>query len=389
MAFRSAHRPPGIVVVAASDTPDAKRRGAQYRCDGVADQVEVQAAIDSIPDGGKVLLLEGTYNLTATVNLIADLILEGEGRATVVSKSGNSPAIQATNVAGVIVRDLLVDGPGTAQTSGHGVVLSGVTDGAVEGVEVTDCRDGIRLTGSSARCRVTRCRVRVCNVGIRAGDTNDTGADLAVVDNLVGLGAGNAPTSEGISTRVPRTQIMNNRLLNCTGIAIQVIAGLPGANDCAVVGNFIRGDGAGNPADGIRVAPDRVLVQGNTVLQVGVGLRFTGGARCVVVGNLFDLSWNSAIVTAGGYHLIVGNHILRSGQQTHNTFAAVRVQGTKESIQANAIKHAGEAVQAIYGISIEGAVDAFVTDNDLRESGFTASLNNAGVGTVTISANQI
>ncbi len=53
-------------VVAASDSAASSKKQADYVCDGVDDQVEIQAAIDALPaNGGKVLLLEGTFILDA------------------------------------------------------------------------------------------------------------------------------------------------------------------------------------------------------------------------------------------------------------------------------------------------------------------------------------
>jgi hypothetical protein len=56
----------GTVVVAAANTHAG--HNAHFICDGVADQVEVQAAVDSLPAGkGQVVLLEGDYNFNGTV----------------------------------------------------------------------------------------------------------------------------------------------------------------------------------------------------------------------------------------------------------------------------------------------------------------------------------
>ena len=63
-------------VVAASDSLHKER--ADYVCPGVDDQVVIQAAIDALPSGGKITLLEGTYNFGARININTDnIILEG------------------------------------------------------------------------------------------------------------------------------------------------------------------------------------------------------------------------------------------------------------------------------------------------------------------------
>ncbi len=56
--------PDFTITVAASDTKPPARRRAHFVCDGVGDQVEIQAAIDFLPvAGGTVRLLAGQYNL--------------------------------------------------------------------------------------------------------------------------------------------------------------------------------------------------------------------------------------------------------------------------------------------------------------------------------------
>jgi len=54
-------------------------------CDGTADDVEIQAAIDALPSGGgRVVLTEGSYNVASPITLYgkSDVTVEGQGSAT-------------------------------------------------------------------------------------------------------------------------------------------------------------------------------------------------------------------------------------------------------------------------------------------------------------------
>lgn len=52
--------------IAASDSSEKSRAQANYVCDGTNDNVEIQAAIDELPDnGGSICLLEGLFSLDA------------------------------------------------------------------------------------------------------------------------------------------------------------------------------------------------------------------------------------------------------------------------------------------------------------------------------------
>ncbi|MEG2378037.1 MAG: right-handed parallel beta-helix repeat-containing protein, partial [Clostridia bacterium] len=67
-----------------------------YLCDGTADDVEIQAAINAIKypiQHGKIIILPGTYNITQQINCYVDIVIEGVNRNTVILKrafAGNS-----------------------------------------------------------------------------------------------------------------------------------------------------------------------------------------------------------------------------------------------------------------------------------------------------------
>ena len=71
-----------IVVGSAADGWTEK--DCDYLCDGVDDQVEIQAAIDALPEsGGEIHLLEGSYNLTGQFTLTKpDVTIRGTAGAT-------------------------------------------------------------------------------------------------------------------------------------------------------------------------------------------------------------------------------------------------------------------------------------------------------------------
>jgi hypothetical protein len=55
------------LVVAAVDAPAWVIESADYVCDGTADQVQIQAALDALPaTGGKVELSSGTFNISSS-----------------------------------------------------------------------------------------------------------------------------------------------------------------------------------------------------------------------------------------------------------------------------------------------------------------------------------
>lgn len=100
--------PPRVATlfVAANDALDRSRAQADYLCDGVADDVQINEALNALPAGvqGRVVLSEGTFNIVDPITIPANNItLRGQGRST------------------------FIDGDGLA-TGEHGIVLSGFTN---------------------------------------------------------------------------------------------------------------------------------------------------------------------------------------------------------------------------------------------------------------------
>jgi len=129
------------VVVAASNSKDTSN--ADYVCDGTDDDVEIQAAIDSLPaSGGRVLLLEGTYVLGSSLNILkSNVSLEGQGNGTVIKGAiSNSYIIVgdgSTTLYNIKISNLRIDG--TDQTSGHGIYFRGGSANKITNSVVYNC----------------------------------------------------------------------------------------------------------------------------------------------------------------------------------------------------------------------------------------------------------
>ena len=65
-----------------------------YLCDGTDDQVEINAAIQALPSGGgEIVILDGTYNISATISInIDNVTLRGNGSNTVLVRQWNAPS---------------------------------------------------------------------------------------------------------------------------------------------------------------------------------------------------------------------------------------------------------------------------------------------------------
>jgi len=135
-------KPFATLVVAASDA--LSTAGADYICDGSADQTEIEAAIAALPaGGGRIILTEGTFSLTAdiTISGLDNIIIQGQGKATIIfdhaTFASNTASINIINSDYITIRDLSVDG-NMANMSGvfpHGIGI----DNASSYIKIEGC----------------------------------------------------------------------------------------------------------------------------------------------------------------------------------------------------------------------------------------------------------
>lgn len=100
-----------VLLVAASNAPEWTRDVADFVCDGTADDVEIQAALDALPlGGGKVELSAGTFTLASQVaRAIANVTIQGAGAATQLNLDAATVPISAGTQLGWRLLDFDTD----------------------------------------------------------------------------------------------------------------------------------------------------------------------------------------------------------------------------------------------------------------------------------------
>ncbi len=113
------------LVVAASDSGAKSKAAADYVCDGTSDQTEINNAITALPSGGgKVLLLEGTYNISGTITVgKAGVTIEGMGAGTVLKRKTTSDLIKI-NANNCALSYFCIDGADTTTSNSVGGISS-------------------------------------------------------------------------------------------------------------------------------------------------------------------------------------------------------------------------------------------------------------------------
>ncbi|MFR0351779.1 hypothetical protein [Streptomyces sediminimaris] len=124
-----------VRVVASATAPADVRAAASYLCDGTADEVQIQAAIDDAQNdtgGGIVQLSTGDFNLSAPVQINGtanednpqSVIVQGSGEFTTILRPAlDVNAIAISNWAQCHIRDLGI----VISGAGKGIVATAVT----------------------------------------------------------------------------------------------------------------------------------------------------------------------------------------------------------------------------------------------------------------------
>lgn len=301
------------LTVAASDS--VSTRNADYVCSGADDQVTIQAALDAAA-GGKVILLEGNYQITANLVIPAATHFSGIGKGTILTTTDAIGITNMVSVGGdnVTISDMkLVLGAGAGDDGSRPNIIHGtshdyvwlerlwlVGDASVadDGSDVR--QNGICLVTVSLYSKVLSCHIETnkrhglylngFQQGVVAScssvDNTQNGLHLntspnnAISNNVFHDNSGCGIYMEGSGNNA----VTGNNCNNNTQHGIHVFA----SNINAITGNqCLENDAAGNTYSGILVEESgRTIVVGNACYYNGLhGIYILNSVYGIVTGN--------------------------------------------------------------------------------------------------------
>ena len=311
------------LVIAAADTSDAGKASADYLCPGTytltpkaGDQDVINAAIAAVaalPDGGTIILLEGTYQITGPIRLKTKVRLAGIGissRLKVPDGATNAGAFNVIEnddqVAGnsdMAVIDLSIDGRAATNTGtgSHGISWWAPVRGLIERVSIQSCAGhGMYIHGDSGH-PIWYLTIRGCSVDSCRGDGiwwTGNGWMNRITDSLVQRNEGEA----GI-----RLSAVADTLVSTNCIYYNQQHGLlldGGAGRITVANNILSHNGTAtdNTYANLRVAlADRCLIQGNQ-------------SRMFVMGFDMDQPKYGIHIASGINNFVTGNYLYEAGK---------------------------------------------------------------------------
>jgi len=226
-----------------------------YLCDGTADDVEINAAIIALPaTGGEIVILDGTYNITAKINVTKDNVsIRGNGNATILKRMFDSPVtegvITLTSRSGCKIANLQIDGnytdnngcgiylynssnntvtSNTCNNNGFGIYLYNSSDNAVTGNTCKYNSFGIHLSSSNNNNTVTS---NTCNNNSNHGIYLSSSSNNTVTGNIC-----NNNSNYGIRLFSSSNNAITGNTCNNNGSGIY----LYNSSDNAVTGNTCK-----------------------------------------------------------------------------------------------------------------------------------------------------
>jgi parallel beta-helix repeat protein len=305
-------------------------RDCDYLCDGTNDQEEIIQALNALPaTGGEVVILDGIYNITASINIPKDNVsLRGNGNATTLKRMYNSTntnsgptakgLITLNEKSGCKIQGLQVDGNKATYTASHnyGIYLYSSSNNTVTGNTCNNNNYGIYLYSSSSDNTVTG---NTCN-------NNNYGIYLYSSSNNTVTGNTCNNNSYGIYLYLSSNNtVTDNTCNNNNNYGIY----LSSSSNSTVTGNTCNN----NNYYGICLSSSsNNTVTGNTCNNNRNGIYLSSSSNSTVTGNTCNNNNNYGIqLASSSNNTVTGNTCIRGTGQTSDYASdqyTIRLQGT-------------------------------------------------------------
>lgn len=286
--------PPTTITVGCTDS--SHQWLVDYRCDGSNDASQIQAAINALPStGGKVVLLEGTYNIKTKITVTkSNVTIEGMGASTkLVNAASVREAIYISSKSYIEICRLNISG--FTQTYGSGIYITHTNYSNIHDNIVDNCLNGIFLDNSDYDNQVSSNTINNCTQhGIYLYNNSDR--NVISYNNIMNS------TVSGIFASWCNNNTVSNNYCRENNNGIDMSGRL-----CTITNNICADN-----TTGINVNTTSSLIEGNICYRgTGTTSDYTSSQYTIKVG-----SGSNNIIS----NSIMGKNYVNNGGTT-NTFA--------------------------------------------------------------------
>lgn len=387
--------PPGAAFVVASDAGSIIRTQAENMnvtygnlvllCDGTADDVQIQAALDAIPSGGgTVFLSSGTFNISASIKIPTGAVLMGNGASTVLSAtSGITADTDFGSTAYYVIRNKTTAGDSDFRITN---LKCDMTNKDVAGAHCIHIHN-------SDHFMIDHCWTNFGNDGVAVTTGNDWIVSSNICENHSNCALDTWWTSR-------RGVFSNNTVNGGGGLYGVLVTGLTTADaatttqEIRVIGNHINnvanvgiwlqgGLVSGGGSEGVT---QDCVVDGNIIENVTAfhGIRLSAGSRHVVSNNIIKTIYKNGILFDGELAasgassdcLIANNIIVDTSVEGSGIRAAIHLADTgadRNILVGNIFRGSNHS----YSIDIAANADSNIVHSN-QLTGTVAGLRNLG-----------
>ena len=343
-------------VVAASNASAEVLAGADYTCDGTADNVQIQAALDAIAaltgsPGGTVRLSEGAFTNSGTLIMRSNIILEGSGWGTTITRLTDNNILHIDGADDTIIRNIHFRGyaasSGATQMEASGIVIGENNNSdrvLIQGCKFSrNLQVGVYVLSKSSYATITNCFIdQTQKSGIQSSGFHTLISDNQVIGRGGTVGDNQISIVGGWWNVIKGNEIRNGQ----NGIEIRL------ARYCSFINNTIRGP----YEDGIRLG--------------GVGGTSDLVINCLIQGNQITdcgekgiwANWDTDKQIQG--LTIDNNHIINSKENGIRIESSVSGGANDEiKITNNIIQNSGSETAQVSGLRLDNSRYNIITGN--------------------------
>ena len=350
-------------IVAASNSPQAIKDGADYVATGTSDQTVINSALTAAA-GGKVYLAEGTYTVNSSISIPNNTTLAGTSNGTMIQF-----AVHGSN-------DYMIKN--TDQTTGTGITIQ-----------------DMQLNGRKDIVTTTDFGIYLNHMGSGSGSTTVKGAVLrnVLVENFSFSGIALYASSHNLISQVKVKSNNNLGVYIANGSGSSAFNTVIGANlsdnsngNIEVVGsdyNIISNNTTSGGWYGVNLntSADSNIVVGNNVQSTTYGISTMSNTANEITGNVITDSITYGIYLATSDNKISNNLVSNTGGATDNNGIYATSGGSNNVIADNTITDTS-CTTTCYAIKLANTVNnTYLADNVFRTSSGTATINDASTTT--------
>ncbi len=351
-----------------------KTEQCEYYCDGIADDVQIQAAIDAVNgDGGGVVYIKaGSYTIASAIEMKDNVAVVGAGiGVTILTHASTYCFTNADTTNGnsyMTIKNITLDGD-TSQDGG--VRFTGPSETVIENVEFLDQNGAapnvaLSIIGASGTtCRnikiINNLFYNCTNYGVNLEPTSSH-YDIKGVE-ICNNTFYNVQTSIAVQKDCFDIKINNNIIAGYSGVSIGIKVGTggSGANESrriSINDNILSSQSAGANSRGINVADytEYYTIANNTIYNYQDGIYLNVHPKYgVIQGNLIYDCENGIITSAGAENAKIDNNQIKNCSEY-----GIYYQSTGRTINGNTVDGCGK-----HGIYLGSACDDMTVNNNV------------------------